>query len=74
MTKEEFKTEYARALAKRDWRRAMSAVNMRIEFADDEDELECLGVKSDLCKSHIPKRTAWDELTAFFRRKRKVTE
>ena len=74
MTKEEFKVEYARALAKSDWPRALRAVNMRIEFADDEDELECLGLKCQICKSHIPKRTAWDELTEFFRRKRKVTE
>lgn len=74
MTREEFKTEYARALAKREWSRALRAVDARIEFSDDEDELECLGLKVELCRANIPKRTAWEEVAYFFRRRRKVTE
>jgi len=45
----------------------------RIEVSDDEDELECLGLKVELCRANIPKRTAWEEVAYFFRRRRKVT-
>lgn len=67
MTRDEFRTEYARATAKSDWRRALAAVETRIEHAEDADELECLGAKFNHCKSRMPIRL-WPE--AWYRRER----
>jgi hypothetical protein len=56
MTKEEFKTEYARALAKSDWPRALRAVDARIEFSDDEHELSYLRGEFDTCMENQPRK------------------
>lgn len=69
MTRDEFRTEYARATAKSDWRRALAAVETRIEHAEDEHELEYLKGQYDECKRHQPMRL-WPE--AWYRRERSI--